>query len=254
MKHNIEGFDQKKLVELGIDARGAIVLRWFVDFQPNMTTVQEDGKTYSWLRYDYVAEELPIIASNKYAVKRIFDRFIEIGLMEFYLWKNKGNYSTYRLIPETYNSLISDTLLAKVLEGSSKSARSPSSKSARTKDSSITLNPSTKSFIPPSEEDVIKYVIDKQLVINPHSFFSYYSRLDWKDNQGKQVKSWKGKAVTWDSREREKNPSALPYSSLSHRTSSAPEPEIFCCGERYSFNLGFCPQCGKSYNREGKEK
>ena len=41
------------------------------------------------------------------------------------------------------------------------------------------------------------------------------------------------------------------YSSI--RTNPAPEPEIICCGERYSFNRGFCPQCGKSYDREGKE-
>ena len=58
-----------------------------------------------------------------------------------------------------------------------------------------------KQFIPPTQEEVINYVLEKQLVISPYGFFSYYSKLDWKDVQGNQVKSWKGKAVTWDSRD-----------------------------------------------------
>lgn len=256
MKHNIEGFDQKRLVELGLDVRSATVLRWFVDFLPNMTTVQEDGKTFVWVKYDYVVDELPIIASNKYAIKRIFDKFVEIGLMEFFLWKNKGNYSTFRLVSEVYSTLISDTLLAKVLEGSSKSANTPSSKSARTKDSSISSNHSIKSFTPPTQEEVTEYVIEKQLVINPYKFFDYYSKRDWKDRDDKQVKNWKNKALNWDERERQDNPDALPYSMPSSlpKTNTAPAAEVTCCGQKYSHEIGFCKVCGKSYNRDGTER
>lgn len=253
MKHNIEGFDQKKLVELGIDARMAIVLRWFVDFAPNMATVSEGEKTYLWVKYDYVCDELPIIASNKYAVKRIFDKFVEVGLMEFYLWKNKGNYSTYRLVPEVYNGLISDTLLAKVLEGSSKSAKTPSSKSARTKDSSITPDYSIKSFIPPTQKDVENYVIEKQLVINPYKFHDWYSKTEWKDNKGKQIKNWKMKAINWDSREKEKKPDAIPYSKPLTIQYKVPREKKKCpkCGG--DIRGSACVVCYTNYDYNGDE-
>lgn len=253
MKHNIEGFDQKKLVELGIDARMAIVLRWFVDFVPNMATVREGEKTYLWIKYDYVVDELPIIASNKYAIKRIFDKFVEIGLMEFYLWKNKGNYSTYRLVPNIYNSLISDTLLAKVLEGSSKSASTPSSKSARTKDSSSTHNHSIKSFIPPTQEEVENYVIEKQLVINPKDFIDYYSIRDWHDSQDNKVRNWKNRILDWHGRELKKNPDARPYSKpVKQKEYSKIEKQV-CpkCGKPIEF--GQCVDCGIFVGLDGKE-
>lgn len=32
MKYNIEGFNQEKLVEMGLNSDDAIILRWFVDF------------------------------------------------------------------------------------------------------------------------------------------------------------------------------------------------------------------------------
>lgn len=196
MKFNIEGFDQKKLVELGIDARGAIVLRWFIDFIPNMTTVHEDGKTFLWLKYDYLVEELPIIASNKYAIKRIFDTFVEIGLMEFFLWKNKGCYSTFRIIPEVYNSLISDTLQANLLDPSSKSARTPSSKSARTKDSSTKNDPSTKSLTPQVLEEIggKEKKIEEEFLI----FYQNYPKKSDKTDAKKVFSALIKKGVTLD--------------------------------------------------------
>ena len=36
------------------------------------------------------------------------------------------------------------------------------------------------------------------------------------------------------------------------KTSTAPAPDIVCCGEHYDWDIGFCKQCGKKYNREGK--
>jgi transposase len=108
-----------------------------------------------------------------------------------------------------------------------------------------------KSFIPPTQEEVINYVIEKQLVINPYNFFSYYSKLDWKDNQGKQVKSWKGKAVTWDIRDRKENPNKPPYALPSKPLT--PKEKLLCprCGAEVI--AGLCTKCRTPVDPDGKE-
>jgi len=112
-----------------------------------------------------------------------------------------------------------------------------------------------KEFIPPTLEEVENYVIEKQLVINPNKFIDWYAKSDWEDNQGKKIKNWKNKLINWDSREREKNPDAMPYSkTLIPKQSTAPAAEVVCCGQKYSHELGFCKVCGKSYNRDGTER
>jgi len=107
-----------------------------------------------------------------------------------------------------------------------------------------------KSFTPPTQEEVIAYVLEKKLVTNPYTFFEYYEKLDWKDNQGNPVKSWKGKAVTWDSREKVRSPNAQPYSLP---VSSSPKKKIQCprCGAEVI--AGLCTKCRTPVDSDGKE-
>lgn len=41
---------------------------------------------------------------------------------------------------------------------------------------------------------------------------------------------------------------------LTPKVNIAPPPKITCCGEEYSWDLGFCKVCGKTYNRDGTER
>ena len=43
-------------------------------------------------------------------------------------------------------------------------------------------------FMPPTLGEAEEYILDKQLVINPNKFIDWYSKTDWKDKDGKQVK------------------------------------------------------------------
>ena len=52
-------------------------------------------------------------------------------------------------------------------------------------------------FSPPTLEDVRAYVQEKNLPIDPKYFYDYFTAGDWHDSNGKQVRSWKQKALTW---------------------------------------------------------
>lgn len=70
---------------------------------------------------------------------------------------------------------------------------------------SLSLPGKEKKFIEPSIEDIENYVQEKNLCIDPLSFFNYYSALGWHDTNNKKIKNWKLKAVMWDTKQKEKN-------------------------------------------------
>lgn len=58
--------------------------------------------------------------------------------------------------------------------------------------------PPSRSFIPPTLEEVKAYIAEKKLSIDAKAFIDYYEATEWKDSKGQRVKSWKGKAQTWN--------------------------------------------------------
>ena len=111
MKYNIDGYNQQKLIDLGLDCIDAIILRWYADFQlsGNMAENPIEGKVYYWLKYEYVIQELPITGiENKESIFRRFKKFVDAGIMEH---KTKrcvsGTYSCFRLT-DKYYALISN--------------------------------------------------------------------------------------------------------------------------------------------------
>jgi len=55
-----------------------------------------------------------------------------------------------------------------------------------------------KKFIPPTIEQINKYVEDNSINVDTQKFFKYYTASEWKDNKGKQIHNWKLKLITWD--------------------------------------------------------
>ena len=53
----------------------------------------------------------------------------------------------------------------------------------------------------PTLEEVVAYAEEKSLTLNPKTFFDFYEAGDWKDTNGKPVKNWKLKAITWSNHE-----------------------------------------------------
>lgn len=71
--------------------------------------------------------------------------------------------------------------------------------------------PRTKSFVPPTLEEIKAYCDERGSPVDPQKFFDYFSAGNWTDSEGKPVKSWKQKLITWEGRE--KNGRAKPVSN-----------------------------------------
>lgn len=110
-----------------------------------------------------------------------------------------------------------------------------------------------KEFMPPTQEEVTDYILEKKLVIDPYKFIDWYTKTDWKDNQGNQIKNWKNKAINWDSREKEKNPAAVPYSKTPIPEKRTPPEKKKCpkCGG--DIRGSACVECYTNYDYQGNE-
>ena len=80
-------------------------------------------------------------------------------------------------------------------------------------------------------------IVDDYLIKNPAKTYTNFVRV---------FSAW-----ALDEADRRLKQSFFRTSSIP-KTSTAPAPDIVCCGEHYDWDIGFCKQCGKKYNREGK--
>lgn len=57
-----------------------------------------------------------------------------------------------------------------------------------------------KVFKKPSLEEIEDYCKERNNDVNAKKFYEYYEVNNWKDRDGKQVKNWKQKVITWEGR------------------------------------------------------
>ncbi|MDO4982164.1 MAG: phage replisome organizer N-terminal domain-containing protein [Eubacteriales bacterium] len=56
----------------------------------------------------------------------------------------------------------------------------------------------SKTFVPPTLEEVTQYISEKKLSVDPQSFIDYFEAADWHDSIGQPVRNWKQKLLTWN--------------------------------------------------------
>ena len=83
------------------------------------------------------------------------------------------------------------------VEGSSNTSRTFSPNKNRI-EKNKNMNMNKKEFVPPTLEEVKKYVEDKKLKVNPNEFYDYFTEGKWIDSKGKPVRNWKQKILTWN--------------------------------------------------------
>lgn len=94
MKYTIEGFSQKKLIDMRLDVSDALILRWFMDFSAtgSMKSVINDGKTYFLVRYEGIIRDIPLLGiSSTKGIANRFNKYVELGLMERLIRRGGNN-------------------------------------------------------------------------------------------------------------------------------------------------------------------
>lgn len=62
-----------------------------------------------------------------------------------------------------------------------------------------------QAFVPPTFEEVEAYVKSRGNKIDAKDFFDYFNDGDWIDSNGKEVRNWKQKVITWESNRKGKD-------------------------------------------------
>ena len=119
LKYTIEGFNQeyamtlRKEVEINgkkilkkIDCTDLVILRWFVDFYPNMKKINVDGREYAWLTHGKLLEDIPIIDISKRSFIDRMKKLVEFGILDYKLIKKGGTFSVYTF-GENYKYMVS---------------------------------------------------------------------------------------------------------------------------------------------------
>lgn len=79
-----------------------------------------------------------------------------------------------------------------------------------------TSKPKQPAFVPPTLEEVEAYCKQRRNNVDHKRFHDYFSASDWVDSEGKPVRNWKQKVITWEgngNRGKEKKPEPGDYSA-----------------------------------------
>jgi uncharacterized phage protein (TIGR02220 family) len=110
VKFTILGFNQNRLIEFGMDATDALILRYFVDFKDSRAMVKEKigEQIYFWVKYDSIVKELPILNLKSDTVYRRLKSMSKNNILNHKTVKKNGIYSYFN-IGDNYIKLISDS-------------------------------------------------------------------------------------------------------------------------------------------------
>lgn len=64
-----------------------------------------------------------------------------------------------------------------------------------------TDKPSSTRFIPPALEEIEAYRQERGSDVDPQKFYDYFQASGWIDSNGKKVKNWKQKYISWEGRQ-----------------------------------------------------
>lgn len=184
MKYTIEGFNQEKAIELGLDLEDLMILRWIVDFSPKMTKKIIDNKEYFWINYQSILEDMPIL--NFKSKDRLYRKLKEMankGILIHKGIKDKEGSFSYYTYGEQYNLLVE-----KITNGTVKTTDPHTVKTTEQN------NPSTKiNNICPSDDEQDSSS-SKELANNFDKIWQLYPRKDGKNTAFNHYKAWlKGK-------------------------------------------------------------
>lgn len=109
-----KGNDKEKVVTL--DCTDLVILRWFVDFWPNMMKVEIGGRQYAWLSYKDAIKDMPLLGVKKAAFALRLKKMVSFGILTHKTVKSNGTFSYYGFGPE-YMRLADTERAREIYEG-----------------------------------------------------------------------------------------------------------------------------------------
>ncbi|MDY3829086.1 MAG: hypothetical protein SOZ71_10020 [Clostridium sp.] len=100
MRYSIEGYSQEKLIKYDLDLKDVMLLRYFLDFinSDTMSKIIINNKTFYWLKYQKLQEDLPILGiNNRLVLRRRLKKLEEKKILEHYHKLEGGSFSYYAL-------------------------------------------------------------------------------------------------------------------------------------------------------------
>lgn len=113
MKYTVEGFSQEAalamqatITENGntktikLDIVDLTILRWIVDFYPNMKKTIIDGTEYAWVDYTAFIEDMPLLRLSHQSLYKRCIKMVRLGVLKHKTVRSKGTFSYYGFGPE----------------------------------------------------------------------------------------------------------------------------------------------------------
>lgn len=141
MRATITEGGRAKIIKL--DLIDLTIIRWIVDFYPNMKKTIIEGTEYVWLDYSTFVEDMPLLAlSNQSLYKRCM-KMVRLGILKHKTVRSKGTFSYYAFGPE-YSRLVG---------GHNKAAQAPATTQTTAQDAwAETANATPEQFQTPTDE------------------------------------------------------------------------------------------------------
>lgn len=213
-KNQRTGEYEEKETTVTLDCNDLLILRWFVDFYPNMIKVEISGCQYAWVSYKDLIKDMPLLGFKKGMLALRLKKLVNFGILTHKTVKKDGTFSYYGFGPN-YGRLVDDDH-SDENDGGAQNIKDPlpkkldtptqkisdqidsSTKDSSTKEQSIGQKPKKSGFKAPTREEVRAYVKEKGYHFDPDHFFDYYEASDWHLQGGKKITRWKQCCVTWE--------------------------------------------------------
>lgn len=124
MKYTLEGFSQEAALSMRatitengtaktikLDLIDLTIIRWIIDFYPNMKKTIIEGAEYVWLDYSTFVEDMPLLGLSKQSLYKRCTKMVQLGVLKHATVRNGGTFSYYGLGPE-YSRLVGHPRMA----------------------------------------------------------------------------------------------------------------------------------------------
>ena len=160
-----------------------------------------DGRYWTYNSFKALTELFPYLSERqlKYAIKKLI---AENLLIQANYNENPYDRTSWYALTDLGYSIVQNCPMYNEqncpMNYNSTDNYSDNIKTNKEKDNTDVLSKKKKKFIPPTLEEVQAYAQQRGREDLAQTFFEYFNAGEWYDGNGKPVRNWKQKFVTWE--------------------------------------------------------